>query len=53
MQKQYAKLTLLFFVYRLLKQSTKYGMGQIYIQGHLNEACHQLCMLHRSNRDGF
>ena len=42
MQKINSEIMLAAFLIRISEISEKHGMGQAYIQGHLEEACHQL-----------
>jgi hypothetical protein len=42
MQKQSKDLALLLFLIRIIDRSKKYGMGEDYIKGQFDEACHQL-----------
>ncbi len=47
MYEENLKLIFNLFQLRLLEISSKYGMGQVYIQGQLEEACHQLKLQRR------
>ncbi|KTD00849.1 hypothetical protein Lgor_2766 [Fluoribacter gormanii] len=52
MQDKRLELILSLFLIRISGTSQKYGMGQAYIQGQLEEACHQLTLYcKRNNKD--
>ncbi|KTC83341.1 Uncharacterised protein [Legionella cincinnatiensis] len=52
MQDKRLEVILSLFLIRILGTSQKYGMGQAYIQGQLEEACHQLTLYcKRNNKD--
>ncbi|KTD14775.1 hypothetical protein Lgra_0478 [Legionella gratiana] len=57
MQEKRIEIIFSLFLIRISETSQKYGMGQAYIQGQLEEACHQLTLFCKRNykdlRHGF
>ena len=49
MQEQRAEIIFALFLTRIFEISQKNGMGQAYIEGHLEEARHQLTLYYKRN----
>lgn len=53
MQDRNFEITIVLFLIKISEISKSHGMGQTYIQGQLEEACHQLTIQYKKNEKDF